>query len=213
MPGRLGAVSARACDELAHPDDQPPAVRHPRQRGPAVTHASEVRRGAARSSRRDVAEREVAAQRHAMPERREPRDHLGAASAGFEIGKNVPEKRNIGRIRKRKIAMNETSVLRVRGPGRDRRSRSDSPTRTVTGIASTPSGELDRAERGDDDEVDRSPSASEPEREERLVAEHDVSHRAAALASIAWYCRSHLIAEKTGKARLERRRAASPSRP
>ena len=60
-------------------------------------------------------------------------------------------------------------------PRRRSAPRTTSPTSTVTGIASTPSGELDRAERGDHDEVDRR-GQEEPEREERLVAEHDVAH-------------------------------------
>ena len=66
-----------------------------------------------------------------------------SAVGGVEIGKNVPEKRNIGRITKRKIAMNETSVC-VCAAQAAIGAENESPTSTVTGIASTPSGESPR---------------------------------------------------------------------
>ena len=59
-----------------------------------------------------VAQCEVATERHAVPE---GVNHAMTSSGlgRVEIGKNVPEKRNIGRMRKRKIAMNDTIDPRV----------------------------------------------------------------------------------------------------
>ena len=66
---------------------------------------------------------------------------ITSSGAGrLEIGKNVPEKRNIGRMTNRKIAMNET-IDSVRAAHAASGVVNDSPTRTVAGIASTPSGE------------------------------------------------------------------------
>ncbi len=58
----------------------------------------------------------------------------------LEIGKKVPENRNIGRITKRKIATNETSFCACAAHAAIG-AENESPTRTVTGTASTPSGD------------------------------------------------------------------------
>ena len=63
-----------------------------------------------------------------------------SGAGSVEIGKNVPEKRNIGRIRKRKIATNEASVC-VWAAQAAIGAENEIPTSTVTGMASTPSGD------------------------------------------------------------------------
>ena len=92
----------------------------------------------------------------------------------LEIGKNVPEKRNIGRITKRKIAMNETSIS-VRAAQAASGAVNDEPHEDRDRDREHAERRVDCAESGDDDEVDRR-RQDEPEGEERLVAEHDVSH-------------------------------------
>ena len=77
-----------------------------------------------------------------------------SGAGSVEIGKNVPEKRNIGRIRKRKIATNETSVCvcaaqaAIGGGEREPDEHRDRDREHAERRAH-------RAERGDDDEVDR----------------------------------------------------------
>ena len=90
----------------------------------------------------------------AVPERRQIRDDLERAQAAASIGKNVPEKRNIGRMTKRKIATNDASFS-VCAPHAAIGVEYARPTSTATGTARIAERRLDRAERGDDDEVDR----------------------------------------------------------
>ncbi len=165
---------AGACDELASSDDEPPAVRHPRgERARPSTHASEVRE-VQRVARRDVSERQVAAERHAVPERREPGDHLERRRQRSRSGRTSPRRGTSGGS-----GSGRSRRTRPRSPCAPPRPRSAPRTRArrapSTGIASTPSGESTAPNAVIDDEVDRR-RQNEPEREVRLVAEHHVAH-------------------------------------
>ena len=126
-----------------------------------------------RSSGDTVAERQVATERHAVPEWREPRDHL--------------ERRRKGRDRKERPGEEEHREddepedrderhhrFRACRPRRERR-RERQPHEDGDRDREHPERRVDCAESGDDEEVDRR-RQKESEREERLVAEHDVSH-------------------------------------
>src|SRR5262249_12687118 len=105
-----GSRQARACDELGH---QTTSLRRYVIRAAAkasATHPSRYRR-CIRSSHGRTSPR-VRSRQSVTPCQSGVSQATTSSGAGsFEIGKNVPENRNIGRITKRKIATKVTSVL------------------------------------------------------------------------------------------------------
>ena len=95
--------------------DEPPPVAEVGEHHADAREREQVADVEGRARRVDVAEGQLPAQVDAVPERHDVGDELEDRERR-SIGKNVPENRNMGRIRKRKIATNDCSVCVCAAP-------------------------------------------------------------------------------------------------
>ena len=112
----------------------------------------------------------------------------------------MPEKRNIGRITNRKIATKDASFS-VCAPQAAIGAAYATPTSTVTGMARTASGEIELSKNGIRIAMTTRYTVAVMSMRAAMNAwcPRTMSPIRSGVASIAWYCRLHLIAESTGQ--------------
>ena len=165
----------------------------------------DVERGQPAASAPIVPSASAAAERDAVPQRRQPGDRLERAPAGSSTGKNVPENRNSGVIPKRKMRVE--AVRASAGSPRRRRSASRRRARSGPrpGCRGRSSGERRRRRATMTSDEDRARSSSAGSRSRR-GCRATMSRGEIGVAYIAWNVRCQIEAGHDRERRLERRR-------
>ena len=133
-----GTSTRRACDELGHQTTSLRRYVMPREREARPSTNARCTPRWPRSPRARRPEREVAAQRHAVPQRREPRETRAERAARDREERPREEEH---REDQEPEDRDERHLVLACAAQAAIGEENESPTRTVTGIASTPSGE------------------------------------------------------------------------